>query len=102
MVKDNNCVDVEPAFEVDEAEYNDTVILPFGRFDRLSRGKGWARLGSADFVQWADKTSEGWEVSEPGTWIVGSSDGFRRSERVEYQVIRTEDGLAIRSVNKIK
>lgn len=62
-----------------------TIILPPGRFERLSRGKGWARLGKGNSVTWGERDDEGYLVG-PGKWTVGSNDGFNRKDSVSWDV----------------
>jgi len=66
--------------------YDGTVTLPHGRYHRLSRGKGWARLGRGDNVQWGANTGKTWRVTSPGEWTVQSSDGFDRDETTTWEV----------------
>ena len=62
-----------------------TLILPPGRYDHCSRGRGWARKGKGDAVSWGDKVQEGYEVG-PGTWVQGSNDGFNRKGSIHWEV----------------
>jgi hypothetical protein len=62
-----------------------TIVLPVGRYDHCSRSKGWCRNGRGDSASWGEKTAKGWRVGA-GTWLVCSSDGFRREERLEWKV----------------
>jgi hypothetical protein len=54
------------------------VKLPQGRFADLSRGKGWCRRSDGTFAN-------DYRVG-PGRWTVGSTDGFRRKDRVTWDV----------------
>lgn len=54
-----------------------TIILPAGRYEGLSRGRGWARQGRGDSATWGEREERGYRVG-PGRWTVGSSDGFDR------------------------
>lgn len=64
----------------------DTIVLPTGKYDHLSRGKGWCRRGKGDSATWGQSVNGGgWKVG-PGKWTVGSSDGFSRKEQVEWDV----------------
>jgi hypothetical protein len=63
------------------------IILPAGRLENLSRGKGWCRLGSGSNVTWADRAEcGGYMVSTPGKWTVGSTDGFSRKDQTSWDV----------------
>ena len=62
------------------------IVLPAGRFQNLSRGKGWCRLGSGNSVRWADRTDGGYLADTAGNWTVGSSDGFSRKDSVSWKV----------------
>lgn len=62
-----------------------TVLLPQGRFERLSQGKGWARQGSGATAVWGAREDGGYRVG-PGRWVVGSNDGFKRREETTYTV----------------
>jgi len=68
-----------------------TIVLPPGRYDHCSRGKGWARKGKGDNVTWGDRVKGGYEVG-PGFWIVGSSDGFNRKSQLEWEVKHVQVG----------
>ena len=63
----------------------DTIVLPPGRFEHLSRGKGWARLGQGNNVTWGERDEKGYRVG-PGKWTVGSNDGFNRKDSVSWNV----------------
>ena len=64
----------------------DTVVLPPGRFEHLSRGKGWARLGKGDNVTWGERAEKGGYRVGPGKWAVGSSDGYTRKDSIPWTV----------------
>ena len=66
------------------AAVGDTVAVGT-RYGHLSRGKAWARQGKGAAVVWAKK-SGGTVHLTPGNWTVGSDDGFKRKERVEWNV----------------
>src|SRR5690606_9390832 len=55
------------------------------RYGYKSRGKAWARQGSGNNIIWAKKNG-GTVYLTPGNWTVGSDDGFRRKESVEWTV----------------
>jgi hypothetical protein len=62
-----------------------TIVLPQHRFEHLSRGKGWARKGRGEKVQWGEREDGGYRVG-PGRWTVGGNDGFSRKGTVEWTV----------------
>lgn len=64
---------------------DETIVLPAGRFEGLSRGKGWARQGTGLSARWGEKVSGGYRVG-PGKWVVGSTDGFNRKDSVTWDV----------------
>ena len=68
-----------------------TVELPLGKFERLSRGRGWARKGQGDRVAWGERTRDGYTVG-PGRWTVGSTDGFSRKSSVDWWVEHVQVG----------
>jgi hypothetical protein len=55
----------------------DTIVVPAHRYEGLSRGRGWARLGRGGDVRWGERVDGGYRVG-PGRWSVGSTDGFFR------------------------
>lgn len=62
-----------------------TIILPAGRYEHLSRGRGWARQGSGSNAVWGERADVGYRVG-PGKWVVGSTDGFNRKSSVNWTV----------------
>jgi hypothetical protein len=62
-----------------------TIVLPPGRFEGLSRGRGWARLGKGRDVTWGERVDGGYRVG-PGHWTVGSNDGFSRKQETVWDV----------------
>jgi len=62
-----------------------TIVLPAHRYEGLSRGKGWARLGKGVGAQWGDRVEGGYRVG-PGRWTVGASDGFSRKGSTTWDV----------------
>lgn len=54
-----------------------TVVIPRHRFEGLSRGRGWARKGRGNNVEWGEREENGYRVG-PGKWTVGGNDGFSR------------------------
>ena len=68
-----------------------TVELPLGKYEHLSRGRGWARKGRGDRVAWGERTRDGYTVG-PGRWTVGSTDGFSRKSSVDWWVEHVQVG----------
>ena len=68
-----------------------TIVLPMVRYETLSRGKGWCRCGRGDAAKWGERTDSGYIVG-PGKWIVFGSDGFRREERIDWEVEHIQVG----------
>ena len=62
-----------------------SVLLPLGRYEHLSRGRGWARRGKGATVQWGEREDGGYRVG-PGRWEVGSSDGYHRKSKETWTV----------------
>lgn len=73
---------------------SETIVLPAGRFEHLSRGRGWARKGRGDTVEWGERVTGGYRVG-PGRWMVGSTDGFKRKDSVEWIVRHISVGSAV-------
>ena len=71
-----------------------SVTLAPGRYDHCSRGKGWARLGSGYDAQWGEATDGGYLVTQTGSWVVGSSDGFSRKDQRTDKVSLVQVGTA--------
>ncbi len=69
-----------------------SVILPPNRFESLSKGRGWARLGKFDDAIWGVKVEGGYRVGRPGNWVVGGDDGFGRKREDSYKVARVKIG----------
>lgn len=69
------------------------ITLPRGRYGHCSRATGWARKGRGDSAEWGERTDTGYRVG-PGNWLVHSSDGFRRSDRVTWVVRHVTVGTA--------
>lgn len=61
------------------------------RFGRLSRGHAWGKCfkgksrPKGDF-EWVDKTGGTLYITDAGYYIVGSSDGFNRRARAEFEL----------------
>lgn len=68
-----------------------TIVLPSGKYEHLSRGRGWARLGKGISAQWGERVKNGYEVG-PGRWSVGSTDGFKRKSAVVWDVKNIQVG----------
>lgn len=62
-----------------------TIVLPPHRYEHLSRGRGWARMGQGGNATWGDRVRSGYRVS-PGRWVVGATDGFRRKDEYHWKV----------------
>lgn len=60
--------------------------LPAHRFEGLSRGKGWARMGRGDSAQWGERHEDGGYEVGPGKWTVGGNDGFSRKGETKWVV----------------
>ena len=72
---------------------HDYIILPAGRFEGMSRGKGWARLGRGAAATWGERGDDGGYVCRvPGRWTVGSNDGFQRKEETVWKVAHIKVG----------
>lgn len=63
-----------------------TIVLPAGRFEHLSRGRGWCRLGRGSSAVWAERADKGGYVAGPGRWTVGSTDGYARKDQTQWAV----------------
>lgn len=74
--------------DVDEIAAGETIDLPT-RFGGLSRGKCWGKCfpgktrPTGDW-HWVDKSGGVLFLTEPGYYLVGSSDGFSRTARGEF------------------
>lgn len=64
---------------------SESIVLPPHRYENLSRGRGWARLGKGARVTWGERVDGGYEVG-PGCWDVGASDGFSRKDSATWTV----------------
>ena len=61
------------------------VIVPRGRYDHCSRGKGSVRNKRAGATEWGEEVTGGYQLpTRPGTgwatWFQKSSDGFSRRQ----------------------
>lgn len=73
---------------------SETITLP-ARYANCGRHKGWARLAGTrgPSAMWGEMVpGEGYEVGEPGTWIVNSHDGFSREKRTTWKVKHVQVG----------
>lgn len=64
----------------------DGITLPAGRYENLSRGRGWCRLGTGAKAQWAERVDGGYRATETCRWVVGSTDGFSRKDSTSWMV----------------
>jgi len=71
---------------------NTSIVLPAGRYESCSRGKGWCRLGKGSAAQWGDRVNGGYQVDTPGKWIVGSNDGYNRKGETTWTVEHVKIG----------
>jgi hypothetical protein len=61
------------------------------RYESLSRGRGWCRLGKGDNVVWAQKGDDGrYIIDMEGRWSLGATDGFSRKETEEWVAKRVK------------
>lgn len=67
------------------ASRKETIVLPFHRFELLSRGRGWARKGNRDKAVWGEREDKGYRVGA-GSWTVGGNDGFSRKGETKWEV----------------
>lgn len=67
------------------------IVLPAGKFEHLSRGKGWCRQGTGSFATWGERVDGGYRVAKIGKWTVGSTDGFSRKDSVTWTVSKIGD-----------
>jgi hypothetical protein len=75
----------------------DTVVLPAYRYERLSRGRGWARCGKGDSAKWGERADGGYRVG-PGKWSVGATDGYQRKGADEWSVEHVRVGQEVWTV----
>lgn len=71
------------------------IALPAGRYEKLSRGKGWARFGRGKDAQWGERVEDGYKAAREGEWTVGSDDGFQRKDQVEWHVRHVQVGASV-------
>lgn len=73
------------------------------RFGGTSRGKCWGRMGRGDSAEWAEKDDRGRVIlPRPGTWTVGSDDGFRRKDQGTYVVVEEPPVVADDQIAEIR
>lgn len=78
--------------KADVVSQDTTCVIPPGRYDHCSRGKGWVRRGKGDAASWGDKVKGGYEVG-PGKWVQGSGDGFnRKAGLIDWVVAHVQVG----------
>jgi hypothetical protein len=75
----------------------ETIVLPSLRYESLSRGRGWARRGRGDSVEWGVRVPGGYRVG-PGRWIVGATDGFSRRDSRAWTVAHVAVGESVWTV----
>ncbi len=76
---------------------SDTIVLPPHRYEGLSRGRGWCRMGAGGRAVWGERVTGGYEVSE-GKWTVGGNDGFSRKGEDRWVVKRVQVGRQVWTV----
>ena len=74
---------------------SETIILPAGRYEGLSRGKGWCRLGKGVHAEWGERTDKGYRVAKVGTWLIHATDGYSRHDELSWDVSRITVGNAL-------
>lgn len=62
------------------------ITLPVGRYAHTSRGKGWCRKGTGSDAEWGNGPVDGVYLVGPGTWTVGSDDGYNRKDKTTWKV----------------
>ena len=62
----------------------EVVPIPSGRYEHLSRGRGWCRRNDGTFCN--ERDADACYLVGPGRWTVGSKDGYSRQDRVEWVV----------------
>jgi hypothetical protein len=75
--------DLKAIAEAVRVSTGDGIVVPAHRYELLSRGRGWARLGRGDNAVWGERTDDGYRLRVTGKWVIGGHDGFsRRGEDV--------------------
>jgi hypothetical protein len=76
-------LDLKAIAEAIRVSTGDGITVPFHRYETLSRGRGWARLGRGKNAVWGERVDDGYRLRVEGRWVVGGHDGFdRRGETV--------------------
>lgn len=78
--------------DADVVSRSSSIVLPPHHYEGLSRGRGWARMGQGNAVAWGKRVRGGYEVEEPGRWVVGGNDGFTRKAQDEWNVMHIQVG----------
>lgn len=76
---------------------SEVVVLPSHRLESKSRGRGWARKGRGNNVEWGERVEGGYACG-PGRWTVGATDGYSRKGSDEWVVECVEVGPEIWTV----
>lgn len=71
-----------------------TIVLPSQRYESLSRGRGWARMGKGPGAVWGERADGGYRVG-PGRWTIGGNDGFTRKGEDMWDVSHVAVGEQI-------
>lgn len=74
--------------------YSPVITLPAHRYEGLSRGRGWCRLGVGKSAVWGERVDGGYKVG-PGKWVVGATDGYNRKDSTTWTVRQIMVGNAV-------
>jgi hypothetical protein len=88
--------DLKAIAEATRASRGAYIWVPCHRFENLSRGRGWARLGSGKEAVWGERHNGGYRLRQEGRWVVGGHDGFQRKGETTY-IVRRVAGVWIAS-----
>jgi hypothetical protein len=80
--------DLKAVAEATRASRGAYIWVPCHRYEGLSRGRGWARLGSGKDVVWGERSNGGYRLRQEGRWVVGGHDGFQRKGETTWTVRR--------------
>jgi hypothetical protein len=80
--------DLKAIAEATRASRGAYIWVPCHRYESLSRGRGWARLGSGKDVVWGERSNGGYRLRQEGRWSVGGHDGFQRKGETTWTVRR--------------
>jgi hypothetical protein len=80
--------DLKAVAEATRASRGAYIWVPCHRYEGLSRGRGWARLGSGKDVVWGERANGGYRLRQEGRWTVGGHDGFQRKGETVWNVRR--------------